>query len=345
MNYKFYTNSKRSWEAMYHAISIAKSSIYLEMYIFTDDMTEFNFLELLTQKAKNGVRVSMILDSYGSADLNKNSVNKLKNSGVEIFFISHFFHHTHRKILIVDELVAFIGGVNFHQSASNWNDLMVELNGKIVPFVLRSFAKAYEKCGGKDFFILKFRNSKKPLLKEMDSWLIEHSPMYRKSNLRKIYTKKINKTENTISLVTPYFMPKRWLSALLHQAVLKGIKVEVLVPRVTDYFLIDRMNYFFMYKLSKLGINIYLEKEMNHAKLMIIDDKEGMVGSQNLDFLSFDFNSEVGVFFNDTNEVKELVNIFEAWKSEAILFDYKTYKPNFLDYILSPFFSIFNWIF
>ena len=342
MNYKFYTNSIRSWEAMYEAISFAEHTIYLEMYIFSDDMKDFDFLKLLKEKAKNGVRVCMILDSYGSADLNKKAISDLNASGVELFFISHFLHHAHRKILIIDERVAFVGGVNFHQSASSWNDLVVQVKGKIIKIILKSFAKVYEKCGGKDFFILRYKKNDKVFSKKIHFWLIEHFPMWQKYNLKKFYEKNINESEKSVFLATPYFMPKRWFIATLHQAVLRGVRVEVLVPKATDYFLIDRVNYFFMHKLSRLGVNIYLEDDMNHAKLVIIDSKKGTVGSHNLDILSFDFNSEAGIFFDDQGAVKKLVNIYEGWRDGATPFDFKGYNLSLLDYILSPIISIFS---
>jgi cardiolipin synthase A/B len=79
MHYKFFANSQKSWKAMYDVMFSAKKSIYLEMYIFQDDMIDFNFLALLKEKAKNGVRVRVILDSFGSNSLTKNSI-------LEIFF-------------------------------------------------------------------------------------------------------------------------------------------------------------------------------------------------------------------------------------------------------------------
>ena len=332
----------KSWQAMYEVIASAQKSIYLEMYIFNNDMHEFNFFELLKQKAKTGVRISIILDSFGSGDLSKQAVAELKNVGVEVFFISSFFHHTHRKILVVDENVAFIGGVNLHQSASLWNDLIIKVKGKIIPLVIRSFAKSYAKCGGKDVFILKYIKNNQIISKQVHFWLVEHFPVLKKNSLKKIYKTNINKAEKSIILVTPYFTPKIWLIAILHQAVLRGVQVEILIPKTTDHSFIDRVNYFFMFKLSKLGIKFYLEKDMNHAKAMIIDSKEGMVGSHNLDFLSFDYNSEVSVFFNDIHAVQKLINIYETWKKDSILFSQITYKPGWLDYFLSPIFSIFS---
>ena len=325
---------------MFEAISIAQESVYLEMYIFQDDMLEYDFLKLLKEKAKSGVRVRIILDSFGSADLSKKGILELKEAGAEVFFLSYFLHHTHRKILIIDQKIAFLGGVNFHQSASLWNDLIIRVKGKLVFLIIKSFAKVYKECGGKDLMILK---QSKVLFKDrMQDWLIEHFPVTKKYKLKKVYKENFKKAQKSIILVTPYLMPRRWFVGALHQAVLRGVKVEILVPEFTDHYFIDRVNYFFMHRLSKLGVNIYLEKEMNHAKAMLIDSREGIVGSNNLDYFSFELNSEVGIFLKDPSAIKKLVKIVEGWKKNTILFNPEIQKPILIDYLLYPIIRIFN---
>lgn len=328
---------------MFEAVIKAKESIYLEMYIFQDDMEKFNFFDLLKEKAKSGLRIRLILDSFGSFSLSKNAVLELKEAGVEILFLSYLRHRMHRKILIIDESVAFIGGVNLHQTAIFWNDLMVKVTGKLVNDITRSFAKSYINAGGKDSILRNIKKRKVQVL--VNTWLVEHSPIKKNFRLKRIYRKYLNKAQHRIILVTPYFAPKRWLSATLHQAILRGVQVEVLIPKNTDFYIIDRVNYFYMYRLAKLGVLFYLEPKMNHAKLMIIDDKDGMVGSQNIDFLSFDFNSEIGVFFTDIEVVAKLSEITKKWKKNSTIFNPSTYKPEWIDYILSPFINLFSKIF
>ncbi len=328
---------------MFEAIEAAKESVYLEMYIFNDDVKRFDFLNLLTNKAKEGLRVRVVLDSFGSSDLSKEAVQELRESGAEIFFFSRFLHRIHRKILVVDEEVAFIGGVNFHQVARRWDDLAVRVRGKIVLAIIASFAKVYAECGGKDPVIL--AQNKRVFLTKTRSWLIENFPISKRFALKKLYKSKIAEAQSNIIFVTPYFMPKHWFIGALHQAVLRGVKVEVLVPKKGNHYLPDRIVYFFMYKLSKLGVNFFLLPRMNHAKAMIIDSVEGIVGSHNLDFLSFELNSEVGIFFKNKNAVDKLSEIIQGWKKEAVLFDPLSYKPKFLDYILSPVIRLFSRIF
>jgi len=340
MKYRFFTNSERAWKAMYEAVAMAQQSIYLEMYIFQNDMEHFNFFDILKQKAQQGVQVKLILDSFGSMALSREAVQELKSSGAEVLFLSFLRHRMHRKVLIVDESIGFIGGVNLHQTARFWNDLVVRINGEFVRQLVKSFAKSYKHAQGKDPVFL--QQSKKIVLQKVNAWLIEHSPVRKNFHLKKAYQKHLTAAQKSIVLVTPYFMSKRWLALLLHQAVLRGVNVEVLVPRHTDSFLIDRVNYFYMYRLSKLGIHFYLEPQMNHAKVMIVDGLEGMVGSQNLDFLSFELNSEIGVFFNDVEAVHSLIQITEGWKHQSVLFDRHMYKPAWYDYLLSPFINIFS---
>ncbi|MFZ2205330.1 MAG: phosphatidylserine/phosphatidylglycerophosphate/cardiolipin synthase family protein [Minisyncoccia bacterium] len=339
MQYKFFTNSETTWQAMFEAIKLAKESVYLEMYIFQDDMEKFNFSELLKEKAKQGLRVRVILDYFGSSKLSKNALSSMKEAGVEVLFISYLFHRAHRKILVIDNSIGFIGGVNFHQSARLWDDLVVRVKGAFIKKIVKSFAKSYVECGGKDPLILS--ESKKNFLHKTQIWLVENFPHRNKFFLKRVYKEYLNQTKKHVILATPYFMPKRWFIVLLHQAVLRGVKVDILVPKTTDHALIDRVNYFYMNKLAKLGVNFYLEPKMNHAKVMIIDEKEGIIGSQNLDFLSFELNTELGVFFSDLATVSKLVEITDKWKGESIIFDQKNYKPNMLDYFWAHLFQFF----
>ncbi|OGI95742.1 hypothetical protein A2917_00270 [Candidatus Nomurabacteria bacterium RIFCSPLOWO2_01_FULL_42_17] len=340
MNYKFFTNSEKAWEAMFRDITNAQKSIYLEMYIFQNDMEQFNFFNLLKEKAQKGLQVKIIIDAFGSVWLKSSAVSELKKAGIEILTLSYLLHHMHRKVLVVDERIAFIGGVNLYQTARFWNDLMVRIKGNLVKKVVMSFAKSYTNAGGKDPMLLS-KNNRRTRTK-MDTSIVEHHPFKKKFHFKGMYKKYFNQAEKNITLITPYFLPKRWLAAALHQAVLRGVRVEVLVPKNAGNFMIDRVNYFYIYKLSRLGIEFHMEEKMNHAKAIIIDQREAMVGSQNLDFWSFDFNSEIGIFFRDAKAVSKLCYIASEWKKDAVLFDYKIHKPKWFDYIMSPIINLFS---
>jgi len=329
---------------MYKEIKDAHTSVYLEMYIFQNDIEKYNFFNLLQEKSKAGVKVKLILDSFGSKELTEASVSELRASGVEVLFVSFLFHRMHRKVLIVDESIAFVGGVNIHNTAKFWNDLVLMIKGELVSRVVRSFAQSYVNAKGLDKEMLSKLKDKK--VNKLKSWLIEHTPSNKVFSLKKIYKEHLNKAEKSIILVTPYFMPKRWLVALLHQAVLRGVRVEILIPKNTDHpFFLDRVNYYYVNKLKKLGVNFYLHPKMNHAKLTVFDEDEAIVGSNNIDVLSFDLNSEVGIFLKEKKVVDNLIDIVNLWKKESMVFSLARYKNKWFDYIISPLISIFYRVF
>ncbi len=344
MQYKFYTNSEKAWGAMYKSIQQAKYSVYLEMYIIDNLEKDLNLFDLFIQKANEGVKFKLIIDSFGNNDLKQDLVKKLKESNIEILFISYLFHRLHKKLVIIDEKIAFIGGVNFHNKTRKWKDITLMIKSTLVLSLIKSFAKSYKNAGGKDLEILK--KVKFGKLKKIKNWIIDHIPSLNKFKFKEIYQNHINNANFSILLVTPYLVPKRWMVKVLHQAVLRGVLVEIIIPKNTDHgFYLDRVNYFYINKLSRLGVKIYLDNKMNHAKALLVDNKEGIVGSQNLDFLSFDWNTEIGVFFNDKGNVKKLQNILEQWKKESRLFHLEKFKTKWQDYLIAPILRIFYRIF
>lgn len=326
---------------MLEAISNAQKSIYLEMYIFADDTEGYNFFDVLKRKSQQGVKVKIIIDYLGSSGIKKQAIKNLQETGVEISLFSYWLRRTHKKILVVDEKIAFIGGVNIHKLFKKWNDLQVRLKGPIVKSIIRSFARSYQMCGGKDPDVLIWIN-RKNIFRKTQLWILEHWRFSGKRKIKEHYRESIRGAENNIIIVTPYFAPRKWLIGQLHQAVLRGVNVEIVIPAKTDLWLVDRVSHFYTYKLYKLGIKFYFEKEMNHAKAMLIDDKEGVIGSHNIDSLSFEYNVEAGIFFKEQDMISDLKNIIIGWKNDSVLFDSSSYKPLWIDYILSPFFKIFQ---
>lgn len=319
MRYRFYTTSAKAWEGMLGAITTASSSIYMEMYIFSDDTAGYNFLSELERKAHEGLRVIVVLDAIGSFDLSRAAIERLRAAGAEVRFFSYWLRRTHRKILIIDEHVAFLGGVNISKRFELWNDLQVRVSGGVVKHILQSFIRVYHECGGHNPVFA--RNTRIPLIKRTRLWFIEHGVTGKRATLRKHYEEHINEAKHSIVLVTPYLIPRRWLVARLHQALLRGVVVEILVPLHTDLKVTDDLNRYYFQIFEKMGARCLWLKEMNHAKVMLIDDRVGTVGSQNLDALSFDWNTEAGIFFDEPKMVHKLTLIVASWKASAFLFD------------------------
>ncbi|EKD25653.1 MAG: hypothetical protein ACD_80C00007G0002 [uncultured bacterium (gcode 4)] len=106
--------------------------------------------------------------------------------------------------------------------------------------------------------------------------------------------------------------------ALLDDAQRRGVKIDIIIPYDTDIKSLNKINYYYINKLTDMNINFYAIKQMNHAKMMIIDDKEGVIGSQNIDHLSFSHNFEIGAFFKEKELVDKLITIFDQRKKKSV---------------------------
>ncbi len=341
MNYHLHTTSRTAWDAMIDAIESAQKSIYLEMYIFLDDTKKsHDFIGKLRAKARAGIRVVIVADAYGSKELKEEIASTIIKSGIEFIFFSHWLRHIHRKVLIVDEKIAFIGGVNIGRRFKNWSDLQLELRGRTVKRILKSFAYTYAMAGGKNEKILSYRQKK--LVGKLKFWLLEHWPTRNIYTLKNHYIEKISQAKSSIQIATPYFTPPRWLISLLDDAARRGVAIEILIPKRGDHAFVNLLNYRYMHDLSTLGINFYLSRTMNHAKLLIIDKEEGLIGSQNMDLFSFSLNSEVGVFFREKKLLQELEQVFENWKKNSTRFEPKKYKMRTGDYLALTLLKLFR---
>lgn len=344
MKYKLYTTSETAWEGMFKAIEGAKISVYMEMYILSSDTDKtHNFFSVLEEKAKLGLEVVVIVDAYGSMRLEGEKIKNLKQAGVQFLFFSHLLKRNHRKILIVDNELAFVGGVNIKEYSRNWRDLQIRIKGAPVKMLIKSFANTYRLCGGKRVSILKYSYTSLP--KKIKNWIFDNwhssSKMY---SLNGYYRDKLITAKSLIQLVTPYLMPPRWFLASIHEACLRGVKVEIIIPGDTDIKSLNKINFLNACRFSDMGAKIYLGKQMNHAKMMLIDNEEAAIGSQNLDVLSFGLNYEAGIFSRQKDLVLDVLEIIEKWKGEASKLT-SCRKMKFIDKILFYSLKIFYPIF
>ncbi len=313
---RLYTNSLSAWDATLRAISGAARSIYIEMYIFSDDTSEtHDFVSALVDRAKAGVQIVMILDAFGSIGLSKKTIDTLTEAGIEVRFFRHWIHRTHRKTIIVDGNKALIGGVNITRHAQSWDDLQLEVTGTIVRRLIKVFGRTYKLSGGTQ----KLPVPQKELRRKhrIRMWILEHTPLASELTLRAYYTKKLAEAKHSITFVTPYFIPHRWLLDAMTYAIRRGITVELLIPQATESRVIDTINRYYTTRALERGVHVYVTPGTNHAKAVLIDSHEGLIGSGNIDSLSFERNSELGIFFTDPSTVRNLTEIIQRWKGSA----------------------------
>lgn len=308
---------------MLSAMEGANKFIYWESYILLDDTPRYDFFEILKRKAREGVAVKVIVDGFGSWWLRSGAKEELARVGGEILVFNRLwpFPRTHRKILIVDGTVGFLGGVNVAKIFENWLDLQIELRGRgILRHFLRSFARAYTKAGGKDSAVLAYDRTPPNLRRASERakvWFLEHWPVRGKHLLRKYYRERISQARESVVIVTPYFIPHRWLHRSLVGALRRGAIVKVLIPRKTDGFISNLANYIFAGLNEPAGIQFFLVPQMVHAKALLVDGQEGLIGSNNIDAQSFEYNVESSIIFERKDMIGNFRNILEGWERSA----------------------------
>ncbi len=335
MRYRLYSNTEKAWDAMFAVIQNARASIVWECYILLDDTPQHRFYDLLIAKAQEGVKVKIILDSYGAfwEDMS-NIEERLRSSGAEVLYFNRllpwanhrgfrnwWFTRNHRKVLVVDERVGFVGGVNIGEAYRKWIDLHMRVEGLVVGNLLRSFARTYRAVGGRDHQLLVLAKNPLPMRTRLKTWFITQDSARRRLSVRTYYREKFKNARERITIVTPYFMPHRWFLDALSQARRRGVTVEVMIPRNTENRFLTALNAVFACAARHKGIRILTGEKMNHAKAMLIDGVEGMIGSANIDANSFDNNWEANLAFRRRDMVAKLNQTMDRWKLSAKDFD------------------------
>ncbi|HLD60835.1 MAG TPA: phospholipase D-like domain-containing protein, partial [Patescibacteria group bacterium] len=142
--YQFYHTTEEAWDAMYQALLTATKSIYWEVYVFIDDSVGERFITALSDKARAGIEVKLVVDAIGSFGLSRVGIERLRSAGVEVLiynrlypgikiysWVSRIFRRNHRKVLIIDEEIVFLGGVNIDAHFHNWDDVYLKIMGKV----------------------------------------------------------------------------------------------------------------------------------------------------------------------------------------------------------------------
>lgn len=335
-SYKFYNSTVLAWAGMRQAILEAKSSIYWEIFMFVDDDAGKPFIDLLCAKAQAGLDVKIIVDGFGSYDLSKEAIVQMRNAGIKFLIFNHLrpgfsiygwwrrvWHRTHRKVLIIDKDILFIGGVNVAQDSASWHDLHLRLTGKTVVPILFAFGRAYVRAGGDKRDVQDLLRPK--LVAKISSFkekikLILHSPLgsTRKSPFKKFYKDALSTAKESFNLLTPYYVPDKIFLDLIAKAHARGVKINIITPWRTDERLMRYMASMFFSISAKAGAVFYFLRKMNHGKAVTVDGKLGMVGSANLTPRSFYINHEAGVVFSDKKMVEDLNKIFDELKKEAV---------------------------
>ena len=342
-------NGEHIFSAMLEAIRGAQKSICLETFIFWDGVVAREFCRALSERARHGVKVHVVIDAVGGNRMDKEIIKKMKAAGVQLVIFHplqwfhpksdvEFDHRTHRKLLIVDGKIGFTGGVGIADewdghaaTPKQWRDTHYRIEGPVVANLQAVFMATWIDARHD---LLINENYFPPLSPkgELKCQVFTSSPDDRGSvNMQLLYALSIAAATRSIRIATAYFIPDKDTEGLLFQARKKGVNVQIIVPGPFIYYEIARKASKASWgKLLKAGVEIYeYQPTLYHCKQMIIDDYWVSIGSANLDNRSFSLNDEMNLNVLDGRFAAEQRLLFEEdlKKSKRITYEAWRKRP------------------
>lgn len=308
---------------MLAAIKQARHSVELEIYIFADDETGRQFLQALIRSAQAGVRVRLLVDSYGSLTLSGKFFEPLIAAGGEVRFFnplrfSRFGVRDHRKLLICDRQTAFIGGANISDAydgdgvARGWLDLMLKIeNTQLAATLADEFEQIFSSADFRHGRLRKLRLFRQIRRRTKEAEILAIRPGRGLSSYQRALHGDLAQASSA-DLITPYFLPSRRLRKQLRQIVRRGGRVRLILPALSDVPVARAAGLVYYPRLLRAGVEIYeYQPQILHAKLFRVDEKV-FAGSSNFDYRSFNLNYELMLRFTDPATVDGAKEIFST---------------------------------
>lgn len=321
-------NGDQIFPDMLQAIRSAQHSISFETYIYWSGDIGREFADALSERAKAGVKVHVLLDWVGSAKIDDSFLDEMRASGVEIrkfhkpnwYNLGRLNNRTHRKLLVVDGKTGFTGGVGIApkwtgngQDADHWRDSHFRVEGPVVAQMQAVFMENWLKVTGQ----VMHSEAYFPALQAMgdsDAQVFSSSPSGGSESMQLMYQLSITAAEHSIDLSSAYFVPDELTSQALTDALQRGVKIRIITPgEIIDTDTVRAASRGSWGPLLKAGAQIYeYQPSMYHCKVMIVDNLLVSVGSTNFDNRSFRLNDEANLNVYDAAFAQRQTLIFEA---------------------------------
>ena len=319
--FTLYSEGDELYDAMLADIGRAAASIRFETYIFADDEVGERFVDALIGAAARGVATTLRLDAIGSWGVNERSLARLRGSGVRLLWSRawswrqplEFHRRNHRKLLIVDEAAAYLGGFNVHRESSRrvvgakrWRDTHVRLRGALVRDAVAVFDR-YGRLGAlwepstlRGFYLVPNRTAR-----------CRH-------RLRCAFNDRFREARGRVWLTTPYFVPDRRSQSRLCEAARRGVDVRVLLPGKSDVPLAQWASRAAYSRLLAAGVRVYeYQPRVLHSKTVLVDRDWATIGTANFDYRSFFVNDELNLIGEDAAFNEEIAVLFERDLEDA----------------------------
>jgi len=334
------TNGNETFKSLFEALEGAEDHIHLEFFIFHNDVIGRDILNLLIAKASDGVRVRILVDGLGSRALTKR-FEELGKAGIEAagFYPVHFPFlsrrlnlRNHRKIVVIDGRVGFLGGLNIgdeylsRKRIGFWRDTFLKLEGDSVHFLQKIFLNDWNGVTHQDISDSLYFPQPQDLGSQLTQ-IAATGPDSDWGSMLEIFFVALTSAEKTIYIETPYFVPDEGSIMALKTAALCGLDVRIILMGVPDHKITYWASLSYVEELLKSGVRIYsYTKGILHAKILILDGEIGVVGSTNFDIRSFSLNFEISAFIYDCKFAQRLEQDFHqdlADSEEFVLEEFK----------------------
>jgi cardiolipin synthase len=324
---EIFTNGPQFYPAMLDAIRGATKSINMECYIFQPGRTADQFIAALSERARHGVNVTIVVDALGSFSLWGRPVRKLRKAGCRIesyqrlrwYSLARLNNRTHRELLIVDGRIAFAGGAGIADwwaypmnHARPWRDTMARIEGPVVSAVQGIAAENWLECCGEILTGPEYFPDLPPA-GETTAFVIKSSPSDRATASRVTFQLLMESADHEVRISTPYFLPDRALRSALIELRKRGVRVSIIVPgRETDQHWVRLASRRMWGQLLEAGIRVFeYRATMMHTKLLIVDGLWAVLGTTNMDNRSFEHNDEDNVALCDRRVAARLLDDYE----------------------------------
>jgi len=319
------------YNVMLSDIALAHDFIYLETYKFANDHMGVKFRDALTRKAKEGVKVKLLIDSWGRGPVSDSFFEELTRYGGEVKFFEKIKLNTdiftrghrrdHRKIMIIDDEISYIGSLNITGYNLNWRELALRIKGELSILFRKIFLQNYETIN--PYLIpnkLAFTRTMK-----LGEWeIMRDVPSIPLQRMKKKYVRMIRRAQSSVIIETPYFLPGFLLRKAMVDAVKRGVNVTVIMPKHSDMRMIDILRNRYLGMLSKNAVKLMFFRPHNlHAKLMVIDETVFSVSSANFDYRSFRYQYEIALIGKEPEVLRQLHEHLRGTLLNSDAFDYK----------------------
>ncbi len=322
------TDGRHKFDSLIKDIKNAKQTINVMYFIVKNDSIGRLLIDALTEKAKEGIEVRLLIDAMGSRQISKKNLEPLKRAGGQYaFFFPPKFkylnlklnYRNHRKLVVIDGAIGYLGGFNVgneyvgkKKKFGFWRDTHLRLMGSCVQDMNARFFLDWRFASKENIVLSQAYYGESFKAGTTGIQVVSCGPDSLKEEIKQGYLKMIASAKKNIYIQTPYFVPDASILETLKTAVLSGVDVRIMIPCMPDHMFVYWATYSYVGILLSLGAKIYIYDEgFLHAKTICVDGEVASIGSANFDIRSFRLNFEANAFIYDAAEVYKMEAIFE----------------------------------